>query len=376
MNELRKPTLEIDGRGVGSTFPCFVIAEIGTGHQGDRYRALKLLDGAAEAGADCVKTQAVIAEEILHPSSGEVDLPGGRVPLFERFRSLEQDPEFYRFLKDETEKRGMLFLCTPFGLESAAMLKELGVKAVKVASPELNHYALLRALSFGVPLILSTGVSTLGDIEKALAAAGPKTALLHCVTAYPAPPEEYNLRVLDNLGRIFGVTVGVSDHSSDPLLVPLTAAHLGAALLEKHMTLEKTGTGLDDTFALEPAEFKTMVQTLRQLEEMPREKQEQWLYRRFGENTIKHIAGDGVKRLSPSEEKNYRTSNRSILALHDLAAGTTLTSEHVALLRSEKNLSPGLGPENLDIVIGKKLVRPVESGKGITWKDLLQEAPV
>src|SRR5208337_1515435 len=139
--------IALSGRPVGGGSPCLVVAELGTSHQGDRARARELIDAAAEAGADCIKFQLVHAEEILHPLSGIVDLPTGKVALYEQFRALERPVGFYEDLKSYTESRGVLFLCSPFGLRSARELKSIGVRALKIASPELNHIALLEEVA-------------------------------------------------------------------------------------------------------------------------------------------------------------------------------------------------------------------------------------
>ncbi len=243
----------------------FVIAEIGTGHLGDRSKARELIRAAAEAGADCAKFQVVFAEEIIHPLTGELDLPGGRVRLFDKFKEVEQDEDFYRYCKEETEAAGLVFLASPFGLRSAQLLEDLGSAWFKVASPELNHFPLLRLLkSFGRPVVLSSGVSRLEDIERAVELFdGLPVSLLHCITAYPAPPEEYNLRVLRPLSVLFGCPVGVSDHSMDPELVPVIGRAVGATLVEKHFCLSRQDPGLDDPIALDPALFRKMTKALR-----------------------------------------------------------------------------------------------------------------
>ncbi|MFP4430821.1 MAG: N-acetylneuraminate synthase family protein, partial [Spirochaetaceae bacterium] len=232
----------------------FIIAEVGTAHRGDRSRALDLVDAAADAGADCVKTQIVYADEIVHRKTGLVELPGGAVPLWERFRELEAEPQLFADMAEGCRRRGITFLASCFGPRSLKELIALGAEAVKIASPELNHLPLLEAVrDAGLDVFFSTGVSTLGDIETALGAVAPQpAAILHCVTAYPAPPEEYNLRLVGALASIFGHPVGVSDHSLDPILIPTVAAALGAVCLEKHFTLERSGGGLDDPIALEP----------------------------------------------------------------------------------------------------------------------------
>jgi sialic acid synthase SpsE len=257
--------MEIGRRRIGAGQPCLVIAELGTSHQGDPAAARRLIDAAVGAGADCIKFQLVYAEEILHPRSGELELPTGRIALYERFRSMERDIGFYRALKEHTEAAGALFLCTPFGIRSARELRSIGVRALKIASPELNHLPLLQeAAGYGLPLFLSSGVSTLGDIERALAITGrAATVLMHCITAYPAPEEEYNLRLLAGLRSLLGVEVGLSDHSLDAILVPAAAVFCGAVVIEKHFTLSRQGSGLDDPMALEPEDFGRMVRALR-----------------------------------------------------------------------------------------------------------------
>jgi sialic acid synthase SpsE len=175
--------MQLGRRRIGKGEPCLVIAELGTSHQGDMDAARELIDAAVAAGADCIKFQLVYAEEILHPLSGEVDLPTGRIALYERFKSMERSLPFYGELKTHTEAAGALFLCTPFGIRSARELRSLGVEALKIASPELNHLPLLQeAAGYGLPLFLSSGVSTLADIERALAVTGRgATVLMHCI---------------------------------------------------------------------------------------------------------------------------------------------------------------------------------------------------
>ena len=144
-----------------------IIAELGTSHGADPVKAGELIEAAAEAGADCIKFQIVYAREILHSNTGEVALPGGKIRLYDRFRDLELPPSFFADMKEKVEKKGLLFLCTPFGLQSARELKALEPKCLKIASPELNYWALLKEIAgYGLPILLSTGVSKLGDIEE------------------------------------------------------------------------------------------------------------------------------------------------------------------------------------------------------------------
>lgn len=353
-----------------------VIAEIGTGHGGDRAKAAELLHAARESGAGCAKFQHVYAREIIHPRTGAVPLPGGPVALFDRFRSLETGPDFFADLKERAESLGLLFLCTPFGVESARELAGLGVRAVKVASPELNHAELLDEVArMAVPAILSSGVSTLGDIERAVerirpaAGDGPSLALLHCVTAYPAPEEDYNLRVLESLSRLLGLAVGVSDHSRDPVLVPALSVCAGASIVEKHICLSRSDPGLDDPIALPPVDFRRMTDAVRDAAEDPRSAREA-LDREYGPGGVEAVLGDGRKRLAPSERANYGRTNRSLHALRPITRGEMFTRENVAALRTEKVLRPGLGPEFLEVLLGRRSARDVPDGEGIEWGDV------
>jgi len=351
----------------------YVIAEIGTGHLGDRSKARELIRAAADAGAHCAKFQVVFADEIIHPLTGELNLPGGRVRLYDKFKEVEQDEDFYRFCKEETEAAGMTFLASPFGLRSAQILENLESLWFKVASPELNHFPLLERLrSFGKPVVLSSGVSRLEDIERAVEVfEGVPVGLLHCITSYPAPPEEYNLRVLRPLSVLFGCPVGVSDHSMDPELVPVIGAAAGSAMVEKHFCLSRLDPGLDDPIALDPQLFRQMTRALAEIDAVPEAERDHAVRERYGGARVEAVLGTGRKRLAPSERANYERTNRSLHAVNALDAGHRLTADDIAILRTEKVLRPGLAPRFLSIVMGKTLKRAVPAGEGLTWDDLL-----
>jgi sialic acid synthase SpsE len=372
---MNSPSIQVGNRQIGEGHPCLIVAEAGSAHQGELPRAFELIDAAGQAGADCVKFQAIFADEIVHPRTGNIELPGGRTQIYLRFRELERDLSFYAQIKEYTEKRGLLFLCSAFGLRSARLLRDLDVQAVKVASPELNHFPLLRELAgYDLPLIISTGVSTLSDIERALIAAGPQIVLLHCITSYPAPEEEYNLRVIPNLRAIFGRPVGVSDHSRDPLLVPGLAAAMGACLVEKHIALSAVDEGLDDRIALEPDAFARMVEGIRQIEGMDPSEGRSLLEKEYGRDRAESVMGDGIKRMAPSERRYYLTTNRSLHAVDEIQAGQTIRAADVSILRTESNLRPGLGPEYLEVVVGRTAQRAIPAGEGLTWEDVLPPA--
>jgi sialic acid synthase SpsE len=349
----------------------YIIAEIGSSHQGDLSVAKDLIGAVKASGADCAKFQAVFANEIVHPNVGTITLPTGQIPIYQRFQQLERSFEFYAQLKQMCEDVGLDFLCTPFGLHSFDLLQQLQVRAYKVASPELNHYPLLNAIAeTGKPMFVSLGVSYLADIERALATINSRSSvtLLHCITSYPAPEIEYNLNILPALQTLFHVPVGVSDHSMDPILVPSLATIKGAVAIEKHICLSRDGDGMDDPIALEPAQFTQMVQAVRRAERDVYFLSE--LRQHYGNDMIDATLGSGHKQLAASELTNYGRTNRSLCAVHDIEPGQILTADNIALYRVEKNLRPGLPPYHWDDIIGRVAKYAIRAGDGIIWQDI------
>ncbi|MBR1722181.1 MAG: N-acetylneuraminate synthase family protein [Treponema sp.] len=360
-----------------------IIAEIGTSHGGDLVKAKKLIDCAVESGADFVKFQWVYADEILHPDTGFVSLPTGKIPLYQRFKELEVQPSFFEECLCYTKEKGAKFMCSPFGLRSLEELLAIHPDAVKIASPELNHIPLLKRLAElrkdkDIPVVISSGVSHLSDIEEALSILGRENVtLLHCITSYPAPEEQYNLRLIPNLSAIFGIPCGVSDHSLDPVLVPSVAAALGGTMIEKHITLSKETDGLDDPVALTGEQFSLMTHCLRQCEAAFRQYEDKapayilnQLKSEYG-NRIDKIMGDGIKKLAKAEESNYGRTNRSLHFMKSMKAGETIRKEDISVLRTEKVLSVGLHPRFLDNVIGSQLSKDVKNGDGVQLEDII-----
>ena len=356
------------------------IAEIGTSHNGSIERAVKLIDAAAEAGARAVKFQIVYADEILHPNTGYVDLPTGKIPLYERFKSLELPISFYKELAEYSRSKKLLFSASPFGFRSAEELASLKPDFIKIASPELNYVQLLKYCSrFNVPMILSSGVSLLKDIEKALNVLRSENkdlslALLHCITSYPAPEKEYNISVIKNLSSIFGIACGVSDHSLDPVLVPALTLASGGFIIEKHICLSRQENGLDDPVALEPEMFKKMCRLLTEFSYKDKELIIDEL-RKLGycSNLINEVIGSGEKKLSEAEKDNYGRTNRSIHYLKNLNAGAVISEKDVAALRTEKILSVGEDPDMLDHFIGAVLQQEVKAGDGLLIRHFLKK---
>ncbi|WP_022931607.1 N-acetylneuraminate synthase family protein [Treponema bryantii] len=368
-----------------------IIAEIGTSHEGSFEKAKELVDAAADSGADTIKFQWVYADEILHPKTGYVKLPTGNIPLYERFKQLECPVSFYKDIMDYVHSKGCKFCCSPFGLRSLRELLELNPDFVKIASPELNHYKMLEALrdwrqnqklrgEAMVPVILSSGVSTLADIDKAVRIVGREgVSLLHCITSYPAPEDQYNIRLISTLHSVLGIETGLSDHSLDPVLVPVLSTACGGTIIEKHFTLSRQTSGLDDPVALEPEQFALMVHTVHQTEATFRhygealgmERTIEQLAEQFGRQRVMTVLGDGVKRLASAEEANYGRTNRSLHFMRAMKKGETISQSDIAILRTEKILTPGISPEYYDLLIGKKISRDVEDGAGVQFEDFI-----
>ncbi|MBQ0167812.1 MAG: N-acetylneuraminate synthase family protein [Treponema sp.] len=361
----------------------YIMAEIGTSHQGDIDKAKKLVDAAKKAGADCVKFQWVYADEILHPDTGIVNLPTGAIRLYDRFRELEVRPVFFKKMRDYAHENGLDFSCSPFGLKSLKQLFRLKPDSIKIASPELNHFPMLKELvrlemelpeDARIPVIVSSGVSKMEDIEKTLAVLEPvrkeNIILLHCVTSYPAPETEYNLAVLKTLSERFGVRPGVSDHSLDPVLVPAFSVAAGGSVIEKHITLSRDTDGLDDPVALPPGLFSEMSAAVRRLDLLPEDQRLDVLSEEYGEEMTDAMMGSGEKALAPSEEQNYTRTNRSIHYMKAFKAGHKIRRRDIAVLRTEKVLTPGISPEFFDDVVGKRLKTDVTAGAGLLFEHL------
>jgi N-acetylneuraminate synthase len=368
-----------------------IVAEAGTDHRGDLGRGRTLVEAANEAGAHCIKFQHVYADEILHPRAGTITAGGRSIPIYDRLKAFEQPVDFLAKLFDHARSLGIVPFATPFGLRSARELRAIGAPAVKIASPELNHVPLLREVASGSePVVLSAGVATLCDIAAALTvltdhpgASGdsPRTRpihLLHCVTAYPAPEAEYNLRIIPSLQQILGIPVGVSDHSRDPEVVPAVATALGASMIEKHLTLDRDGKGLDDAVAVIPPEFRRLCNRVVSVAESMNGEGTgessvlESLRAEFGAPRIESLCGDGIKRLAPSEHALYGRSNRSIHALEAIPAGAVLSLDNCAILRTEQELRPGISPFFWEQVLGARTVRAIPAGEGVVWSDIVQ----
>lgn len=357
-----------------------IIAEAGTSHGGSLDKAKQLIYEAKKAGADCIKFQWVYADEILHHNTGFVALPTGNIPLYDKFKELEVNPDFFAKLREYSKNIEIDFMCSPFGLKSLDELLKLNPDYIKIASPELNHSQLLKHLTQqntnNIPIVLSSGVSKLSDIEKALSffdITKTNITLLHCVTSYPAPENEYNLSLISELSSLFGISCGVSDHSLSPYIIPLISLYCGSKMLEKHITLDNNGNELDDPVALSMTNFSAMCKEIRKAEKLSNTDLLNYLIEKFGNQKVVDCIGNGIKKLAPSEEQNYTRTNRSLRFIKNLQKGSYITSNDIAILRTEKVLEVGLSPEFYDLIIGAKLITDVKDGDAVKWSSVIEK---
>lgn len=365
--------LSLKGRLVGAGRPTFIIAEAGSNHDGKLAQAKELIDVAAEAGADAVKFQVFRAPHLYPEGVGIVQTPAGPLDLYAFLKAHEVPRDWLKPLAEYAEACGLLFLASVFDEEAADWLDEVEVAAHKIASPELTHLPLLAHVARkGKPVILSTGLSRLGDIEEAVGTVqqqgNRQMALLHCVSAYPAPPEDCNLRVIETLRRAFQLPVGFSDHTADPTTAPVLAAALGATILEKHFTLDRRLAGPDHAFALEPKELRQMVDAVREVHLLGPDGRHRLLERHPDAATL---LGSPIKRVTQAEAAARQHDRRSIHIIRDIPQGALLSRTNLRILRSEANLQPGLEPRYWTLVLGRRAIRPLTAGHGLAWDDLL-----
>jgi N,N'-diacetyllegionaminate synthase len=343
---------DIGGRPVGAGEPTFVIAEAGSNHNGDLELAKELIDVAVDAGADAVKFQTFRAEDLYVEDSGQVDYLDDDRSIYDLIESMEMPYDWIPELHDYCRERDVLFMSTPFDERSADELAEY-VPAWKVASYTSSHVPFLRYLAeTEKPIIMSTGAHELSEVRESVAvlqdAGVAGLALLQCVASYPTSLDDINVRVVETLREEFGLPAGLSDHTLDPVTAPAAAVALGASVVEKHFTLDKTMEGPDHEFALEPDELDAMVSAIRNTE---------------------RALGSGTKRVLDVEEELYDKARRRIQAARDIEAGDELTEADIEVLRPGKR-EAGLHPKFYAEVIGRTVARPVTKGDGIQWSDL------
>lgn len=305
----------------------FIIAEAGDNHNGDYNLAIQLVDKAVEAGADCVKFQTFVTENVISKFAEKAEYQkentGIEESQFEMVKKLELSFEQFRSIQQYCKEKKIMFLSTPFDLDSVEFLEEIDIPFWKIPSGEITNLPYLEKIAnTGKDIILSTGMCAMDEIEQALSVlkkngAGQVT-LLHCNTEYPTPLEDVNLRAMSTMADEFQVPVGYSDHTVG-IEVPIAAAALGATVIEKHFTLDKNMEGPDHKASLEPEELKQMVASIRNIEK---------------------AMGSSEKKISPSEKKNIKIARKSIVAKRDIAQGEKLTEENLSVKRPGDGISP------------------------------------
>ena len=332
---------------------AIIIAEAGINHDGDIEKALRMIDVAAEAGADYVKFQSFQAQKLVTPdalTSSYIKEGSNEGESFEDLlRRLQLSPEDHVTLKEYCDKQGIKFLSTAFDEESFDFLLQFDPGVVKVASGDLTNLPFLATIAkAGLPMIVSTGMASLGEIEDAVKTieneGNQQIVLLHCISWYPAAIDTTNLRYLKTLEMAFPYPVGYSDHTLG-ITMPIAARALGATVLEKHFTLDKTDFGPDHAASIEPDELIAMVRSVREVEE--------------GLGTSSRQFGD-------KEIGQRDVHRRSIVMANDLDVGTVIGKDHLAIKRP----GTGIPPKDMDKVIGKKITRAYKKDELLDFNDL------
>ena len=346
--------LNIAGRNIGPGHPSYIIAELSANHNQDFDQAVKILEAARDAGADAVKIQTYTADTItLRSDREEFQVQGGTLwdgrTLHELYSEAFTPWEWQPKLKAITDGWGLPLFSSAFDATAVDFLEAMNVPAHKIASPELVDIPLIQKMArTGKPLIMSTGMATIEEIEEAVAAAraagAQQIALLKCTSAYPAAPSEMNLRTIPELARRFDVPVGLSDHTMG-IEVPVAAVALGACILEKHLTLSRDLKGPDSEFSLDPTEFRNLVQAVRNAEQSLGT-----IY--FG------VSG---------REEATRRFRRSLFVVADIQRGEIFTPETVRSIRPAQ----GLHPRHLPEVLGRRAARGLSAGTPLAW-DMLE----
>jgi pseudaminic acid synthase len=351
------PEFRIGARPVGDDHPCYVIAEAGANHNRDLGTAFRLIEAAAAARADAVKFQTYTAEGLYSRRTPDMKylkdkgLVGDQESVWELIKRVEIPWEWHADLARHAREVGIAFFSTPFEDAAIDILEEVGVPAYKIASYEVTHLPLIeRVARTGKPLLISTGMASLGDIERALdtasAAGATDLLVMHCAVNYPPRFADINLRAITTLRSAFQIPIGWSDHTMGHT-ADVVAVTLGACAVEKHFTLSRDQAGPDHPFALEPQELAEMVTAIREAEES---------------------LGSSVKRVTTAEADLFRLGRRSLVAARDIPAGDELTREDLAIKR------PGFGipVESLDQVVGRHLAHDVAGDQVLQWDDLVR----
>lgn len=342
--------IEINKRRIGPGCPVYIVAEMSANHAQNLEQAVRIIEAAREAGADAVKLQTYTPDTITIPCSNEYFRISRGTPwegsnLYDLYAQAYTPWEWHPRLQELACRLGLDFFSTPFDASAVDFLEGLSVPAYKIASFEAVDLPLLRKTAgTGKPILLATGMASLAELDEAVRtirdAGGSSLALLKCTSAYPAPPEEMNLRTIPHMAEAFGLPAGLSDHTLG-IAIPVAAVALGACIVEKHLTLSRKDSSVDASFSLDPLEFKAMVQAVRTAEKAL--------------GAISYGAG--------SREKDSLAFRRSLFVVKDVKAGERFNLDNVRSIRP----AYGLHPRYLDEVLNRAACRDIQAGTPLSW---------
>ncbi|MDA0129874.1 pseudaminic acid synthase [Vibrio sp. MarTm2] len=345
-----KPFITIDGRKVGPDFPPYIIAELSANHNGDINRAFQIMEEAKKAGADAIKLQTYTHETItMDCDSEEFQIHGGLwdgQTLYELYKGAHMPWEWHKPLFEKARELGITIFSSPFDFSAVELLEELGAPAYKIASFEVIDLPLIkRVAQTGKPMIISTGMANQEEIAEAIKTARDngcqELVVLHCVSGYPAPAAQYNLKTIADIAERFDVLSGLSDHTIDNATA-VTSIALGACLIEKHVTMDRNGGGADDSFSLEPIELQALCKDTK---------------------TAWQALGKVNYERTEAEKGNVKF-RRSLYVVKDVAEGEVFTPENVRSIRP----GFGLAPKFYSEVIGRIAIKDLKGGTPVAWE--------
>lgn len=345
--------IKVQNKKISEDGPCFIIAEIGVNHNGNKKLAKKLIDNASRAGADAVKFQLFKAEKLITKNAEKAkyqkETTNSGESQYEMLKKLELQNEDFIYLSQYANNKNIVFLSSAFDYESIDFLDKLNVPAYKIPSGELTNLPLLKYIANKKkPIILSTGMSTIVEIDKALNTLRQKgtddIALMHCVSNYPTDIKDVNLRAIGTLKEKFNVPIGFSDHTLG-ITISFAAVAYGACIIEKHITLDKKLPGPDHKASIEPKELKKMVNGIREIE---------------------MAMGNGEKIPNFEEEKIKKLVRKSIVSSKKIPKGTLINESMISIKRP----GTGISPEYFEKIIGKRTLVDIEEDELITWEKI------
>lgn len=346
-----------DFKSISTGKSVFIIAEAGVNHNGSLEMAMKLVDEAKAAGADAVKFQTFKADKLVTRSAQKAEYQkkstGSDENQFNMLKRLELNSEDHKTLFEYCKEKGILFISTPFDMQSVDLLEKLGVEAYKIGSGDLTNMPMLKKIAaLKKPVIFSTGMASVTEIKEALdwfrESGNPELILLHCTTSYPAPYSDVNLRAMETLKKLTDLPVGYSDHTAG-IEVPIAAVALGACVIEKHFTLDRNMEGPDHKASIEPEELKQMVASIRNIEK---------------------ALGSPEKTITKTESSISKVARKSIVSSKRITAGKRLTIDDIEVKRPGDGIAP---KQFFDLLEGYTALVEIEADTPIQWYMLKKE---